>query len=70
MACCGSTSLNNISLDYYKINRHAELIHSVKNSIVNNMSNIIIIQKANIKSSVGQHELPTNAKVESGAVKE
>jgi hypothetical protein len=39
---------------------------STQNSEVNNASNVITIQKANTKSSVGQHGRPTNAKVGSG----
>jgi hypothetical protein len=35
-----------------------------------NVSNAIIIQKANIKSRVDQHRPPTNAKVGSGAMEE
>jgi hypothetical protein len=42
----------------------------VQNSAVNNMSNATTIQKANTKSSVGQHGPPTNAKVGSGAMEE
>jgi hypothetical protein len=40
------------------------------NSEVNNVSNVIIIQKANTKSSVGQHSPSTNAKVGSGDAEE
>jgi hypothetical protein len=36
---------------------------SIQNIEDNNVSNVIIIQKANIKSSVGQHRPPKNAKV-------
>jgi hypothetical protein len=39
-------------------------------SELSNVSNVIIVQKANTKSSVGQYEPPTNAKVESGAAEE
>jgi hypothetical protein len=39
-------------------------------SEVSNVSNVIIIQKANTKSSEGQHGPPTNAKVGSGAAEE
>jgi hypothetical protein len=39
----------------------------VQNTEVNNVYNVIIIQKANTKSSVGQHGPLTNAKVGSGA---
>jgi hypothetical protein len=35
---------------------------------VNNVSNVIIIQKVNTNSSVGRHRPPTNAKVVSGAM--
>jgi hypothetical protein len=35
-----------------------------------NVSNVIIIQKVNIKSSVGEHVPPTNEKVGSGAMEE
>jgi hypothetical protein len=41
-----------------------------QNSEVNNVSNVIIIQRANTKSSVGQQGPPTNAKVGSGAIEE
>jgi hypothetical protein len=44
------------------------LAHMVtSNSEDNNVSNVIIIQKADTKSIVGQHARPTNAKVGSGA---
>jgi hypothetical protein len=36
----------------------------VYNGKVINISNIIIVQKANTKSNVGQHRSSTNAKVE------
>jgi hypothetical protein len=39
-------------------------------SEVNNVSNVIIIEKANTKSSVGQHGPSTNAKVGPGAAEE
>jgi hypothetical protein len=42
----------------------------VRYSEINNVSNVIIIQKANTKSSVGQHGPPTNAKVGSGVMEE
>jgi hypothetical protein len=46
-------------------------LYSQKYKIVNitmyNVSNVIIIQQANTKYSVGQHGPPTNAKVGSGA---
>jgi hypothetical protein len=45
-------------------------IFDIQNSEVNNVSNVNIIQKANTKSNVGQHGLPTNAKVGSGAMEE
>jgi hypothetical protein len=41
-----------------------------KNIKVNNVLNVIIIQRANTKSCVGQHGPPTNAKVGSGAAEE
>jgi hypothetical protein len=41
---------------------------AIQNSEDNNLSNVI--QNANKKSSVGQHGLPTNAKVGSGAMEE
>jgi hypothetical protein len=41
---------------------------SIQNSEIHNVSNAIIIQKANRKSSVAQHGPPTNAKLGSGAV--
>jgi hypothetical protein len=43
---------------------------SIQISEINNVSNVIIIQKANTKSSLGQQGLPTNAKVGSGAMEE
>jgi hypothetical protein len=46
------------------------LISWIQNREVNNVSNIIIIEKANAKSSVGQHWPPTNANVGSGAMEE
>jgi hypothetical protein len=42
----------------------------IYDSKVNNVSKIFIIQKANTKSSVGQHGTSTKAKVESGAMEE
>jgi hypothetical protein len=36
---------------------------SIKNSELNNVSNVVIIQEANTKLSVGKHRPPTNAKV-------
>jgi hypothetical protein len=42
----------------------------IQNGEVQNVSNIIIIQMANIKSSVGQQGPPTNARVGSGAMEE
>jgi hypothetical protein len=42
----------------------------IQNSKVNNVQNVIIIQKAITKSSVGQHGPPINAKVGSDAAKE
>jgi hypothetical protein len=42
----------------------------VQNTEVNNVPNVIIIQKANTKSSVEQHGSPTNAKVGPGAMEE
>jgi hypothetical protein len=42
----------------------------IQNREVNNLSSVIIIQKAKIKSSVGQHIPPTNAKTGSGAIQE
>jgi hypothetical protein len=42
----------------------------VQNSEVNNVQNVITIQKAITNSSVGQHGPPTNAKVGQGAVEE
>ena len=42
----------------------------IQNSAVNNVSNVIIIQKANTKSNLGQHRPPINAKVGSSAKKE
>jgi hypothetical protein len=42
----------------------------IQKSEVNNVSNIIIIQKANKASSVGQHRTPRNAKLGSGVAEE
>jgi hypothetical protein len=42
------------------------LVCGIQNSEVNDVSNVIIIQNANTKSSVGQHGPPKNAKVGSG----
>jgi hypothetical protein len=42
----------------------------IQNSEVNIVKNVIIIQKANTKSSVGQHGPPTNAKVGAYAAEE
>jgi hypothetical protein len=41
-----------------------------QNSEVNIVQNVIIIQRANTKSSAGQHGPPRNAKVGSGVMKE
>jgi hypothetical protein len=41
-----------------------------QNRKVNNVSNVITIQKANTKSSAGQHGPMTNAKVGSAAMEE
>jgi hypothetical protein len=45
-------------------------IVQIQNSEVNIVWNVIIIQRANTKSSVRQHGPPTNAKVASGAMEE
>jgi hypothetical protein len=42
----------------------------IQNSEVNTVSNVINLHKANTKSSVVQHGLPTIAKVGSGTMKE
>jgi hypothetical protein len=42
----------------------------IQNSKVNDVSKVIVMQRANTKSSVGQHGSPTNAKVGSGAMEE
>ena len=42
----------------------------IENSKVNNVQNIIIIQKAIKNTNVGQHRPPTNAKAGSGATEE
>jgi hypothetical protein len=42
----------------------------IQNREVNNVENVIIIQKAIAKSSLVQHGPPKNAKVGSGAVEE
>jgi hypothetical protein len=42
----------------------------MQNSEVKIIQNVIIIQKANIKSSVGQHGPSTNVKVASDAAEE
>jgi hypothetical protein len=38
------------------------------NSELKNVPNVIVIQKANIKSGVGQHGPPTKAKVKLGVM--
>jgi hypothetical protein len=42
----------------------------IQNGEVNNVQNVIVIQKAITKLSVGQHGRPTNANVGSGAAEE
>jgi hypothetical protein len=43
---------------------------TIQNSKINIVQNVIIIQNANTKLSVGQHGPPTKAKVGSGAEEE
>jgi hypothetical protein len=49
---------------------HSSMVICIQNSRVNNVSNVIIIQRANTKSSVRQHGPPSNAKEGSGAMEE
>jgi hypothetical protein len=44
--------------------------YSIPNSEVNNVENVIIIQKTNTKSSAGQHGSSTDGKVGSDAMEE
>jgi hypothetical protein len=46
----------------------SRVILTIQNSAVNNVQNIITLQKVITNSSVGQHRPPTNAKAGSGAM--
>jgi hypothetical protein len=46
------------------------MLKGISNGEVNNAPNVTIIQRANTKSSVGQHGPLKNAKVGSGAMEE
>jgi hypothetical protein len=64
----GICSIRTVSHIGNIVSRHTAVY--IQNSEVNNVSNAIIIQKANTKSSAGQHGPSTNAKVESDALEE